>query len=175
MGLGPEPHFKLQISPSDEEIRLVRSLLEQILESFEDAKRVSERFKKHTSIQNANSNELLVCNATSGLTQDDQRVLCTTEVSVINKSQDLVLLNNVAREDNQMFSAEITKELEKRGHNVTDWKANRSSKMWIGDKNTFGVNSKGYNAARFTVSDRVDIYIGNINKGKWQESYLRVE
>ena len=99
-------------------------------------------------------------------TQDDQRALYTTEISVINKSQDLALLDNVAREDDQIFSAEITKELEKRGHNVTDWKADGSSKMWIGDKNAFGVNSKGHSAARFTVSDHADIRIGNINEGK---------
>ena len=179
---------------------------------------------KHTSIQDANSNELLVCNATSDMdsdyqrlhftmrelahkrqkgtsirkktvwalyekkrfegmiedvtgfinrlvilfpaTQDEQRALCTTEVSAINQSQDLALLNNVAREDDQMFSAEITKELEKRGHNVTDWKADGSSKMWIGDKNAFGVNSKGHNAARFTVSDHADIHVGNMNEGR---------
>lgn len=98
--------------------------------------------------------------------QDNQRALCTTEVSAISQSQDLALLNNVAREDDQMFSAEITKELEKRGHNVIDWKADGSAKMWIGDKNAFGVNSKGHNAARFTVSDHADIHIGNMNEGK---------
>lgn len=224
VGLGAEPYLKPQISASDKEIRLARSLLEQILESFEDAERISERFKKHTSMQNANANELFVYNTTSDIgsdyqrlhltirelahkrqkgtnirkkavwalyekkrfegmiedvtgfisrlvdlfpaTEDDQRALCTTEVSAIKKSQDLALLNNVARKDDQMFSAEITKELEKRGHNVTDWKADGSSKMWIGDKNAFGVISKGHNAARFTVSDRADIHIGNTNKGK---------
>lgn len=224
MGLGPEPHLKPQISASDKEIRLARSLLEQILESFEDAERISERFKKHISMQNANSSELLIYNTTSDMgsdyqrlhltmreladkrqkgtsirkkaawalfekkrfegmiedvtgfishlvdlfpaTQDDQRALCTTEVSAINKSQDLALLNNVAREDDHIFSAEITKELEKRGHNITDWKADGSSKMWIGDKNAFGVNSKSHNAARFTVADHADIHIGNINEGK---------
>lgn len=224
MGLGPEPHVTPQISVSDEEMRLAQGLLEQILESFEDAERISERFKKRTSMQNPNSNELLVYNATSDMdsgyqrlhltmrelahkrqrgtsirkktawalyekkrfegmiedvtsfisrlvdlfpaTQDNQRALCATEVSAISQSQDLALLNDVAHEDDQMFSAEITKELEKRGHNVTDWKADGSSKMWIGDKNAFGVNSKGHNAARFTASDHAYIHIGNMNEGK---------
>ena len=224
VGLGPGPHLMPQISVSDEERRLANSLLEQILESFEDAERISERFKKHTLMQNTNSNELLVCDATSDLdsnfqhlhltmrelahkrqkgtsirrktvwalyekkrfegmiddvttfinrlvdlfpaTQDDQRALCTTEVSAINESRDLALLNNVAREDDQMFSAEITKELEKRGQNVTDWKADGNSKMWIGDKNAFGVSSMGHNAAKFTISDHADIHIGNVNQGK---------
>lgn len=44
MGLGPEPHLTPQIAVSDEEMRLVQSLLEQTLESFEDAERISERF-----------------------------------------------------------------------------------------------------------------------------------
>lgn len=224
MGLGPEPHLTPQISVSDEEMRLAQSLLEQILESFEDAERISERFKKHTSMENASSSELLIYNATTDIdsdyqrlhrtmrelarkrqkgtsirkkaawalyekkrfegmigdvtsfisrlvdlfpaTQDNQRALCTTEVSAINKSEDLALLNNVAREDDQMFSTEITKELEKRGHNITDWKADGSSKMWIGDKNAFGVNSKGHDAARFRISDRAEIHIGNVNEGK---------
>ena len=98
--------------------------------------------------------------------QDDQRALCMTEVSTIGKSRDLALLNNVAGQDDHMFSAGITKELEKHGHNVTDWEADRSSKMWIGDKNASGMNSKGHNAARFTVSDHADIHIGNINERK---------
>ena len=224
MGLGPEPHLRLRISASDEEIRLAQSLLEQVLDSFEDAERISERFKKRITIQNPDSNDLLVCNAASdvdsdyqhlhltmrelaikrqkgtsirkkaawalyekkrfegmiedvtGFTnqlvdlfpavQDDQRALCMTEVSTIGKSRDLALLNNVAGQDDHMFSAEITKELEKRGHNVTDWKADGSSKMWIGDNNAFGVNSKGHNAARFTVSDHANIHIGNVNEGK---------
>lgn len=224
IGLGPELHLTPQLSVSEEEMMLAKSLLEQILESFEDAERISERFKKHTSMRNINSQELLICNAASDIDsdyqslhltmrelahkrqkgtsirkktawvlyekkrfegmiedvtgfisrlvdlfpamQDDQRALCTTEVSAINKSQDLALLNNVAYEDDQMFAAEITKELKKRGHNVTDWKADGSSKMWLGDKNAFGVNSKGHNVARFTVSDHADIHIGNMNEGK---------
>jgi hypothetical protein len=224
MGLGPEPHLKPQMSASNEEIRLAQSLLKQILESFEDAERISERFKKHTSMQNANSDELLVCNATSDMdsdyqrlhltmrelalkrqkgtsirkkaawalyekkrfegmiedvtgftshlvdlfptAQDDQRALCKTELSAINKSQDLVLLNNIACQNDQMLSAEITQELDNRGHNVTDWKADGSSKMWAGDENAFGVNSKGHNFARFTVSDHADVHLGNKNKGR---------
>lgn len=224
MGLGPGKHLTPQISVSDEEMRLAQSLLGQILESFEDAERISERFKKHTSMQNPNSHELLVCDATSDMnsdyqrlhlsmrelaykrqkgtsirkktvwalyerkrfgvmiedvtgfishlvdlfpaTQGHQRALCTNEVSIIDKSQDLALLSNVAREDDQMFSAEITKELEKRGHNVTDWKAEGSSKMWIGDKNAFGVNSNGHYVVRFELNDSANIRIGNNNGGK---------
>ncbi|MCJ1414079.1 hypothetical protein MMC32_000404 [Xylographa parallela] len=178
VGLGPELHLKLQISASDEDIRLAQSLLEQILETFKDAERISERFKKHTTIQNPRSGDLIVYNATSNMdsdyrrlhltirelalkrqketsiftkaawalyekkrfegiitdvndlatqlmdlftaAQDDRRALCTTEVSAINRSQDLALLQNAVDEEDQMFSNEIKKELERRGHNVTD-------------------------------------------------------
>ncbi|KAL6714665.1 hypothetical protein ACLMJK_008090 [Lecanora helva] len=223
VGLGPEPYLKPRISATDKEIELAQGLLEQIEETFEDAKRISERFKKHTFKQNPNSGELLVCNATSDVdancqrlhvtmrelalerqrgmsikrkaiwalyekrrfegiigdvvdytnqlvdlfptAQEDQKALCMTEVSAINKPQDLALLNNIAGKDDQMFSAEIIKELEKRGHNVTDWKAGGNSRMWVGDDNAFGVKSEGHNVARFTLSDHTDIHLGNINRG----------
>ena len=222
MGLGPEPHARPEISASDEE--LAQSLLEQIQQSFEDAERISERFKKHTSTRNPDSDDLLVYNSTSDVdpeykrlhltmrelalkrqkgtsirkktawalyekkrftgiiedvvgftdellslfpaTQDDQRELCKTELSAIDKSQDLALVRDAACREDQMLSAEITKELEKRGHSVTDWRADGSSKMWIGDKNAFGVVGLGHNAARFTVSDKADIHVGNVNEGK---------
>lgn len=77
MGLGLEPHLTPQISVSDEEMRLAQSLLEQILESFEDAERISERFKKYTSMQNTNPNALLICNATSDLDSNYQRLYLT--------------------------------------------------------------------------------------------------
>lgn len=89
-----------------------------------------------------------------------------TEVSAINRPQDLALLRNIVGEEDQMFRNKIREELEKRGHVVTDWKADGSSKIWIGDKNTFGVDSKGYHALRCTVSDCADIRIENMNKGR---------
>lgn len=77
MGLGPKPSVKQQISTSDENIRVGRSLLEQILEGFEDAERVSERFKKHTFRKNTSHDELLICNADSDLNSDFQRLHLT--------------------------------------------------------------------------------------------------
>lgn len=52
--------------------------------------------------------------------QDDQRALCKIEVSAINETQDLTLLDNVACNDDTMLSAEIKTKMESRGHNVTD-------------------------------------------------------
>ena len=192
--------------------------------TFKDAKRISERFKKHLTIQNPQSEELLVYNATADMdsdyrrlhlkmrqlalkrqketssrkkaawalyekkrfegmieevtsftnqlvdlfpaAQDDQRALCIADVSVINRSQDLALLQNAIGKGDQMFTNEVKKELEKRGHVVADWKADGSSKMWIGDRNASGVNGNSHHAARFTVSDHADIHIGNFNEGK---------
>ena len=223
MGLSPEADVKQKITASDEELRLARSLLEQILESFEDAEIISERFKQHTSVQSAGSDELLIYNADSDLdpdyrrlhlsmrelaaqrqrrtgvrkkaawalyekkrfermiedltsftsqlvdlfpaVQDEQRALCKTEISAISGTQDLMLLRNVACKDENILSDEIKREEDNRGHSVIDWKADGSSKMWAGDENAVGVNSKGHNFARFTVSKHADVHLGNINRG----------
>jgi len=77
MGLGLEPYLKQQISASDDKIRLAQSLLEQILDSFKNAERLSERFKKHTSMQNLASNGLLVYDAVSDLASNYQRLHLT--------------------------------------------------------------------------------------------------
>ena len=121
-----------------------------------------KRFERMIEDVNDLANQLVDLFPTA---QKDQRALCVTDVSAINKSQDLALLNEVTGKDDQMFSAEITKELEKRGHNVTNWKADGFSKIWAGDDNAFGVKSEGHNFARFTVSDHADIHLGNINRG----------
>ncbi|KAL8731569.1 MAG: hypothetical protein Q9181_004255 [Wetmoreana brouardii] len=224
MGLGPQANVKQEITVSGEELRLVQSLLEQILGSFEDAERVSERFKKHTSVQSAGSDDLRVYNANSDLdpeyrrlhltmrelaaqrqdrtsvrkkaawalyekkrferliddlvgftsqlidlfpaVQNDQKALCKTEVSAISGTQNLMLLSNVAYRGDDILLDKITRELSSRGHIVTDWKADGSSKMWAGDENAFGIESKGHNFARFTVSDYADVHLGNMNRGK---------
>ena len=223
VGLDSEPLTEPPTSASDEDIILSRSLLEQILETFKDAERISERFKKHMTMQNSQSEELLICDTASSVdsdyrrlhltmrelalerqkgtsirkkitwalyekkrfegmigdvvaltdslvdlfpaTKENQRALCVTEVFTINESQDLALLREVAGNDDQIFSAEITNELEKRGNCYTDWKAEGNSKMWAGDDNAPGVKSKGHNFARFTVSGHADVHLGNINRG----------
>ncbi len=222
IGLGPEMNLKQKISVSDKEFTLAQSLLEQILEGFMDAERISERFKKHTSMQNASSEELLVYDTNTDLnldyqrlhvtmrelatkrqkgtslrkkaawalyekkrfdgmiedvtgfiselvdlfpaTQEYQKALCKTEVSAIRETQSLSLLNDVACGDDRILAAEVQKEMEIRGHSVTDWKASGNSKMWVGDENASGVNSKGHNVARFAVSDYADVHLGNLNK-----------
>ncbi len=206
IGLGPEMNLKQKISVSDKEFTLAQSLLEQILEGFMDAERISERFKKHTSMQNASSEELLGLHVTmrelatkrqkgtslrkkaawalyekkrfDGMiedvtgfiselvdlfpaTQEYQKALCKTEVSAIRETQSLSLLNDVACGDDRILAAEVQKEMEIRGHSVTDWKASGNSKMWVGDENASGVNSKGH---RFAVSDYADVHLGNLNK-----------
>lgn len=223
MGLGLEPHLKRQVSASDEEMRLAQSLLEQIMESFKDAERVSERFMKHTIMQKTRTEDLLVYDPNSDLdpsyqrlhlnmreraiqlqkgtsirkkavwslyekkrfdtmieevtgfvsdlvelfpaAQADQRALCKTEVSEVSETQDLVILNAVACEDDKMLAVEVKKEMISRGHIFSDWEAVGSAKMWAGDDNGFGVKSKGHNYARFTVSDDAYVHLGNVNRG----------
>ncbi|KAI4117564.1 MAG: hypothetical protein LQ338_007525 [Usnochroma carphineum] len=224
MGFGPKPNLQQQISASAEEIRVAESLLEQIMESFEDAEKISERFKKHTSMNTINSDELLVFNADNDLSsnfqrlhltmrelanqrqkgtsirkkakwalyekkrfdrmiedvtgftsqlvdlfpavQEDQRVLCKNEVWAIPEAQDLKLLNDIACTGDEMLAVEVKKEMDSRGHSVTDWKAGGNSKMWAGDENAFGVKSKGHSFAKFEVSDNADVHLGNRNRGQ---------
>ena len=79
--------------------------------------------------------------------QEDQRALCKTEVPAIRETQDLATLKDIASDDDKILAAEVKKEMNGRGHNVTDWKAGRSSKMSAGDDDASGVKSKGHNFA----------------------------
>ena len=82
------------------------------------------------------------------------------EISAINKTQNFALLNDIACEDDWMLVAEVKKEMDSRAYNADDWKAGGDSKIWLGNDNAFGVNSKGHNFARFTVSDHTDVHLG---------------
>ena len=53
------------------------SLLKQILDSFKDAERISERFKKYTSVQRSASTKLAVYNANADLVSSYQRLYLT--------------------------------------------------------------------------------------------------
>ncbi|KAI4122621.1 MAG: hypothetical protein LQ338_005715 [Usnochroma carphineum] len=77
MGLGPKLRPQHQILASEQEIRVARTLLEQIRESFDDAEAISERFRKRTSMKNIGSDELLVLDANSDLSSDYQRLHIT--------------------------------------------------------------------------------------------------
>lgn len=224
MGFAPESHLRQPISASDEEITLAQSLLEQILDSFKDAERLSERFKKHNSMQNAAINGLHIYDANCDLSadyqrlhlsmqelakqrqkqtslrkravwaiyekkifdrmindvtgfvhelvdlfpaaQEDQRALCKTEVSAIEETRDLALLNDIISKDDEILAAQVKKEMNSRGHVVTDWKAGGNSKLWAGDDNAPGVVSKSHSFARFTTSESADVHLGNINRGR---------
>lgn len=93
--------------------------------------------------------------------QEHQRMLCKTEVSAISKTEDLILWNNVAYEDDKILAAEVKKEMNRRGHTFTDWKDGGSSKMWAGDDNAIGLKSKSHTFAKFELSDNADIRLGN--------------
>lgn len=86
-------------------------------------------------------------------------------MSVIKETRDLALLNDIACKDNKILAAEVKTEMSSRDYIITDWKAGGNSKIWAGDKNAPGVNSKGHNFARFELSDSIDIYFRNVNRG----------
>jgi hypothetical protein len=224
VGLGPEPHQYPDKSISEEEFRLAQSLLEQIMDSFADAERLSERYKKHAILQKAKADDLIVCDAKTDLepkyqrlhqtmrelairrqngagmlkktawalyekkkfdtmledvttfvnelvdlfpaAKDDQAALCKTEVSAIKETEDLTMLKAVIGDDDQVLAGTVADEMQRRGHRVTDWETKGNAKMWAGDDNAFGVESKSHGFSRFTVSDSADVRLGNVNRGK---------
>ena len=226
MGLGPElqHHRNQQISISEEEFHLARSLLEQIMSSFEDAEKLSGRYEKHATLQKTQTEDLVVYNTRTDLEpqylrlhqtmrelalrrqhgtsilkkttwalyekkrfntliedvtgfvtqlvelfpvlQKDQAALCETEVSAIEETEDLTLLRRIAGDDDSVLTTAVNEEIDRRGHTVTDWKASGNAKMWAGDDNAFGVESKGHHFSAFSVSGSADVRLGNINRGR---------
>ena len=207
----------------EEEIQLARDLLEQILESFEDAERVSERFKKHT-IMKKSPGDLVVYDPNSDLepkyrrlhstmralaqqrqkemsiikktkwalyekrkfdgmindingfvndlvelfpaSVETQRLLCGTEISSIKDTEDLLLLKDVASQDDTILKESVARELEYRGHTLTEFTAKGDSKTRVGDKNGIGVASKSHHVSKFTISDGAGLHVGNVNAGE---------
>ena len=94
--------------------------------------------------------------------QGNQRALCRAEVLAIKDDQDLALLRDVVCEDDRLLEEEAEKKMAGRGHTFTDWTAS-NSKMRVGDEN-IGVEGKGHRYSRFSVSDRADVHLGNINR-----------
>lgn len=77
MGLGPQSSLKPQVSISEEDFKLARRLLEQIMDSFKDAERVSERFRKRSILQKTETEDLVVYDAGSTLDPSYQRLHIT--------------------------------------------------------------------------------------------------
>ncbi len=98
--------------------------------------------------------------------QDQQRSLCKTEVSAVRDTRDLALLKDIASIDDRYLEAEASKEMASRGHILTNWKADGKSKMWVGDENAFGVESKGHHSSNFSLSGEADVRVGNVNRGQ---------
>jgi Prion-inhibition and propagation len=224
IGLGPESHQYPNKSISEEEFHLAQSLLEQIMDSFADAEKLSERYKKHAVLQKAKADDLIVYDAKTDLepkyqrlhhtmrelairrqsgagllkktawalyekkkfdtmldevtafvnelldlfpaAKDDQVALCKAEVSAIKETEDLVMLEAVIGNDDQVLAGTVADEMQHRGHRVTDWEVKGNAKMWAGDDNAFGVESKSHEYSRFTVSGSADVRLGNVNRGK---------
>lgn len=98
--------------------------------------------------------------------QDNQKLLCNTEVSAVGDTRDLAMLKEVASSNDPYLEAPVTKEMESRGHVFTDWKADGKSKIRARDDNAFGVEIKSHHYSRFSVSGNTDIRLGNVNRGQ---------
>lgn len=95
-----------------------------------------------------------------------QAALHKTEVSAIQETEDLAMWKTLVGDDDQVLTRTMDDEMQCRRCSVTDWQANGNAKMWAGDDNVFGVESKNHEYKRFTASDSADIHLGNVNQGK---------
>src|SRR2546421_4016159 len=59
---------------SERDLRLAESLLQQILDSFEDAEKISTRYRKHLQLDNPNSEALAVCDERNDLSVQDLKL-----------------------------------------------------------------------------------------------------
>ena len=97
---------------------------------------------------------------------ETQSSLCSTETSTIKQTEDLLLLKDVASQDDTILEESIVREIESRGHTLTEFTAKGDSKTRVGDKNGVGVASKSHHVSKFTISDKAGLNIGNVNAGE---------
>lgn len=67
VGIGASTQLLNQTTIPEKELKLAKSLLEQILESFGDAERVSERYKKRVTVEKSGLDDLALYDANSDL------------------------------------------------------------------------------------------------------------
>lgn len=85
MGLGADSRTQQPVSASEEEFQLAESLLEQIRDTFKDAERLSERFKKHAIMQKTKPDDLVVYDAESDLDPGYRRLHLTMRQLAIKR------------------------------------------------------------------------------------------
>lgn len=93
MGLGPQSSLNPQALISKEDFAVARRLLEQIMDSFKEAERVSERFGKHSMMQNTGTEDLVVYDAGSSLDPSYQRLHLTLRELARQRQNRTSLLN----------------------------------------------------------------------------------
>ncbi|KAI4265738.1 MAG: hypothetical protein L6R38_009210 [Xanthoria sp. 2 TBL-2021] len=216
---------QLVASATSQEMRLAEDLLRQILDTFEDAKRIAARYTGYVSASTTGSStDLVVYDAdtadinsdfqrvhhrmrelaqqrqkTIGIrkkakwalyekkrfdrmiedvmvfinqlvnlfpaAEDNQRGLCKLEVEAFQKPQELALLNDAAQGDDEILSGEIKRQMETRGHVVTNYSAGGNTSTFIGDDIAFGVEGKSHTFNGFSASGNAVVRLGNIYRG----------
>lgn len=74
----------------------------------------------------------------------------------------MVLLKVLACKDDKILEEAVNKEMEDRGHKLTNWKVEGKSKMWARDNNAFDVASKSHHFNKFSVSGDADVLMGGM-------------
>jgi hypothetical protein len=96
MGFGPAQREGLQIVVSEDEFHLAQSLLEQIMDTFKDAEKFSERFKKHAIMQKTKTDDLVVYDAKSDLDPKYQRLHLTMRELAAKRQSGTTILRKTA-------------------------------------------------------------------------------
>jgi len=93
-----------------------------------------------------------------------QTPLCEKELSTIGDAQDLAQLKVVAGADDKVLQSCAEAEFARRGHIITDWKAEDHADVWIGDENASGVENRGHCVSKFSALGSSKVRIGNNNE-----------
>jgi Prion-inhibition and propagation len=178
---------------SDKDFMVAQSLLQQIVESFEDAEKVSKRYQRRQlramasrrqkstgfvqkarwALYEKRKFDTMISEITEfvgklvdlfPIAKESQIPLCEMELLAIEDAQDLATLKTLAGPDDDILHQSVEAELKRRGHIVRNWNATDNADVWVGDENEYGVESKGHHVSEFTVSGSAKVRLGNNNK-----------
>lgn len=92
VGIGAPMQLLNQTTIPEKELELAKGLLEQILESFGDAERVSERYKKHVTVKKSGLDDLALYDANSDLDPEYRTLHLTLSQLALERQKKTSLL-----------------------------------------------------------------------------------
>lgn len=92
VGIGATTQLLNQITVDEQELRLAKSLLEQILKSFGDAEKVSEKYKKHVTVKKSGLDDSALYDANSDLDPEYRTLHLTLSQLALERQKETSLL-----------------------------------------------------------------------------------